>query len=109
MHAIDCAIRTEVLPHLAHGRPNLVVFDEDIGFETIAIGARGAAGSGAACSGVPSCSGPPVPCETLATLTALDRGYGRALDYLQARFPKLGRAARTQRSSPPPTSSFASS
>src|SRR5690349_4954432 len=32
-HAVDCAIRTEVLPHLARGRPNLVVFDEDIGLE----------------------------------------------------------------------------
>src|ERR1039458_8177883 len=26
-HAIDCAMRTEVVPYLAHGRPNLVVFD----------------------------------------------------------------------------------
>ena len=42
-HAIDCALRTEVLPHLAAGRPNLVVFDEDIGLETIAVGPRGAA------------------------------------------------------------------
>src|SRR5437660_1234025 len=41
--AIDCAIRTEVLPHRVRGRPNLVVFDEDIGLETIAIGPRGAA------------------------------------------------------------------
>jgi hypothetical protein len=42
-HQIDCAIRTEVLPHLALNRPNVVVFDEDIGLETIAIGPRGAA------------------------------------------------------------------
>ncbi len=88
--AIDCAIRTEVLPHLARGRPNLVVFDEDIGLETIAIGARGAAARALLERGVPACSGQPFPCETLAALTAIDHGYGRALDYLQARYPKLG-------------------
>src|ERR1700749_3388212 len=42
-HAIDCALRTEVPPPLAAHRPNLVVFDEDIGLETIAVGPRGAA------------------------------------------------------------------
>jgi hypothetical protein len=41
-HAIDCVMRTEVAPHLANGRANLVVFDEDIGLETIAAGPRGA-------------------------------------------------------------------
>src|SRR6202042_1900634 len=34
-HAIHCALRPEVLPPLATDRPNLVVFDEDIGLETI--------------------------------------------------------------------------
>ncbi len=57
--AIDCAIRTEVLPRLARGRPNLVVFDEDIGLETIAIGPRGAAAR-ARCShaALPACARP---------------------------------------------------
>ncbi len=41
--AIDCAMRAEVVPYLASGRANLVVFDEDVGLETIAIGPRGAA------------------------------------------------------------------
>jgi hypothetical protein len=89
-HAIDCAIRTEVLPHLAHGRANLVVFDEDVGLETIAIGPRGAPARALLARGVSSCNGQPFPCETLAALTAIDHGYGRALDYLQARYPKLG-------------------
>ena len=31
---IECAIRTQVVPHLAHGRPNLVVFGEDAGLIT---------------------------------------------------------------------------
>ena len=58
-HAIDCAIRTEVLPHLAQGRPNLVVFDEDIGLETIAIGPRGAPARSLLRHGAPACDGRP--------------------------------------------------
>ena len=85
--AIDCAIRTEVVPHLAHGRPNLVVFDEDIGLETIAIGPRGAAARALLQQGDYGCTAP--LCPTLATLTAIDGGYARALAYLQPRFPNL--------------------
>jgi len=40
--AIDCMLRTDVVPRLAHGRPNLVVFTEDIGLMTGATGTRGA-------------------------------------------------------------------
>jgi len=87
--AIDCAIRTEVLPHLVHGRPNLVVFDEEIGLETLAIGPRGAAARALLRHGVPACHGQAL-CPTLATLTAIDVGYGPALTYLGARFPNLG-------------------
>ncbi len=87
--AIDCAIRDEVVPHLAPGRPNVVVFDEDVGLETIAIGPRAAAARKLLRNGDPACAGKPFPCETLAALTALDGGYGRALSYLQSRFPSL--------------------
>lgn len=94
--AVDCAIRLEVLPHLAHGRPNLVVFDEDVGLETIAIGRRGAAARELLRHGASSCRGDATPCATLATLAAIDGGYGRALSYLEPRFPalapQLGRA-----------------
>ena len=31
-HAVDCVMRLEVTPYLAPGRPNLVVFDEDLDF-----------------------------------------------------------------------------
>lgn len=86
--AVDCAIRTEVLPHLAGGRPNLVVFDEDIGLETIAIGPRGAAARDELRHGSPSCSGAPL-CPTLRTLGALSGGYRRALNFLAPRFPRL--------------------
>ena len=88
--AIDCAMRLEVAPHLARTGPNLVVFDEDVGLETIAIGPRGATARAQLRAGVPACAGKPFPCATLATLGSLDEGYGRALGYLQARFPTLG-------------------
>jgi hypothetical protein len=84
--AIDCALRAEVLPHVARGRPNLVVFDEDIGLETIAVGPRGAAARTLLRRGN-GCTGD--LCLTLATLTAVDSGYGRALTYLQGRHPQL--------------------
>jgi hypothetical protein len=87
--AIDCVMRTEVAPYLVRGRPNLVVFDEDLGIETLAIGPRGAAARSLLLHGVPSCRGQSSPCATLATLGALDTGYGRALGYLEPRFPAL--------------------
>ena len=84
--AIDCALRTEVLPHLAKDRPNLVVFDEDVGLETIAVGPRGAAARALLTHGN-GCTGD--LCLTLATLADINTGYGRALTYLQTRYPKL--------------------
>ena len=86
--AVDCAFATEVVPHLARDRPNVVVLDEDVGLETIAIGPRGAAARALLRHGAPGCTSGP-PCRTLATLTALDGGYARALGYLSRRFPKL--------------------
>ena len=80
---------TEVAPHLAAGRPNLVVLDEDIGLETLAIGPRGA-GARRVLRAPSRCGGP--PCQTLQTLSALDLGYARALRYLDGRFPALAGA-----------------
>ncbi len=88
--AVDCIMRADVVPHLARGRPNLVVFDEDMGLETLAVGPRGAAARRLLRTGVPACSGQSFPCATLATLGSLDAGYHRALAYLEARFPSLG-------------------
>lgn len=85
-HAIDCALRAEVLPHLAKDRPNLVVFDEDIGLETIAVGPRGAAARALLTHGN-GCTGD--LCLTLATLADINAGYGPALTYLRARYPRL--------------------
>ncbi len=88
-HAVDCAMRTEVLPYLARGRPNLVVFDEDIGLEALASGPRGAAGRALLRAGVPICPGKAFPCALLAVLTKLNSGYARASNYLNASFPGL--------------------
>lgn len=88
-HAIDCAIRVEVVPYLAHGRPNLVVFDEDVGLEALASGPRGAAGRALIRNGVPSCAPTSSPCATLATLRALNSGYSRASRFLDSSFPGL--------------------
>src|SRR6185312_11386045 len=38
---IECMLRPYVLPHLAHGRPNVVGFNEDIGLAAMGIGSRG--------------------------------------------------------------------
>lgn len=88
-NAVQCVMRAEVLPHLAKGRPNLVVFDEDVGLETMAIGPRGARARYLLRHGTPSCQGRTFPCETLAGLSDLDQGYARALSYLEQRFPHL--------------------
>jgi hypothetical protein len=88
-HAIDCVMRTTVAPRLAPGRPNLVVFDEYMGLETLAAGQRGAAARALLSSGVPACRGHAFPCATLVTLSALDDGYKRALGYLEPRFGGL--------------------
>jgi hypothetical protein len=85
--AVNCALQTEVVPHLARGRPNLVVFDEDVGLETIAIGSRGTSARALLVDRRYGCRTP--LCPTLATLTAIDGGYARGLRYLQLRFPKL--------------------
>jgi hypothetical protein len=87
--AIDCAIRAEVVPHLVRGRPNLVVFDENIGLETLVIGPRGSAARALLRSGVPACGGVSL-CPTLSTLSAINGGYAGALRYLEARQPKVG-------------------
>jgi hypothetical protein len=89
-HAIDCALRAEVVPYLVAGEANLVVFDEDVGLEALAAGPRGGTARALLRHGVAACrQQPSAECETLATLSALDLGYRPALRYLDARFPNL--------------------
>jgi hypothetical protein len=85
---IECMIRDYVVPNLARGEPNLVVFNEDVGLATIATGSRGA-GARAIAGARPSCEPEGVPCGVVAALGALDAGYSRQLAYYRARFPQL--------------------
>jgi hypothetical protein len=84
---VDCVMRRWVVPNLARGRPNVVVFDEDTGLATLGIGARGAAArllfnraSGPDCT--PDCA--------LGSLSVLARSYAGPLLRYAARFRGLG-------------------
>ena len=66
---IDCMIREVIVPRLARDRPNVVVFNEDIGLMTIATGSRGKAARDLFASGAvaPGCEGAASPCVALPT------------------------------------------
>lgn len=88
--AIECQLRRYVVPNLAKGRPNVVVFNEDIGLMTAGIGSRGA--QARAVIGDPGalqgCKGQQL-CATLKTLDRLSASYARPLAYYERRFGKL--------------------
>jgi hypothetical protein len=85
---IDCMLRQYVLPHLARGRPNVVVFNEDIGLATLATGSRGRSARHAfARTGAPGCGS---QCGTLGALASLTAAYAGPLAVYQMRFPALG-------------------
>ena len=67
---VECLLRTYVLPHRAKGRPNLVVFNEDIGLLTGATGARFSDVRRIAAdpAGDTSCAGAPSPCRAISLL-----------------------------------------
>lgn len=84
---IECLIRRYVLPYLARGRPNVVVFNEDVGLMTLAVGSRGAAARRAfGRPGSPGCQREGVPCGTLAALGALSAAYSPQISAYEARF-----------------------
>ncbi len=84
---IRCLIQEYVLPHLARGRPNVVVFNEDVGLMTLAIGTRGEAARKAfGRRGSPSCQREGEPCATLAALGAVSAAYSPQIAAYQARF-----------------------
>jgi hypothetical protein len=86
---IDCMLRRYVLPFRARGRPNVVVFNEDVGLATLGIGSRGALArslflnpNGPACRRL----GAGQPCGAVGALALLDASYARPLAAYQARF-----------------------
>jgi hypothetical protein len=88
---IDCMIREVVVPRMARHRPNVVVFNEDIGLMTIATGSRGKAARDLFASGAvaPGCEGAASPCGALAGLQAIGEAYGPQLAAYRARFPSM--------------------
>jgi hypothetical protein len=84
---IDCLLREYVLPHLAAHRPNIVVFNEDVGLMTLAVGTRGRAAREAfGRSNSPSCESQGEPCATLAALGAVTAAYSPQITDYEARF-----------------------
>ena len=84
---IECMLRRYVVPRLARGRPNLVVFNEDTGLATIATGSRGSvARNSFARPGGPSCEKQGQFCATLAALAALTAAYAQPLAAYHLRF-----------------------
>jgi hypothetical protein len=84
---IDCLLREYVLPQIAHGRPNVVVFNEDVGLMTLATGTRGAAARDAfGRPRSPSCEREGAPCATLAALGAVTAAYSPQIAAYESRF-----------------------
>ncbi len=88
---VECLLRDQVLPHVATGRPNVVVFDEDAGLLTGAAGPRGRPARRIVADprGDRACTGQAFPCRTLHVLRLLGesrarerRFYGRSLGRL---------------------------
>jgi hypothetical protein len=87
---IECMLRVYVVPHRAVGRPNVVVFDEDIGLGALAIGSRGrVARDVIAHRGGPNCQAAVEPCGALGTISALSAAYARPAGAYRQRFGSL--------------------
>jgi hypothetical protein len=83
---IDCMLRVYVLPHRARGRPNVVVFNEDIGLAAMGIGSRGRiARDVIAHRGGPHCVAGAEPCGALGAVSSLTDAYRRAVSAYAAR------------------------
>lgn len=91
---IDCMLRRYVLPHLARGRPNVVVFNEDVGLATLAIGSRGAAGRALFTQRVPSCAATTAPCGAIGALGLITAAYARPLAAYARRFTAFSGLSR---------------
>jgi hypothetical protein len=89
---INCMIREYVLPHLAKHRPNVVVFNEDIGLMTLGTGSRGAEARQIFQdpSLVPGCEPEGAPCGALGALLAISAAYSPQIAAYESRFPGMG-------------------
>jgi glycerophosphoryl diester phosphodiesterase len=94
---IECMIREYVVPHLAHRRPNVVAFNEDVGLMTLGTGSRGAVARETIGhpDSVPSCAGKPAPCVAALALGQITAAYGQQVAAYRARFPDMGGVAQS--------------
>ncbi len=86
---IECLLRRYVLPHLARLRPNVVVFNEDVGLATFATGSRGAAAR-RLFGPSPACQAAGAHCGVLDALGLLTAAYSGPLAAYHQLFPGLG-------------------
>lgn len=84
--AMRCLVETEVLPHRKPGVPTLVVFPEDIGLPTIAVGVRGATVRAQAQSPLGSIN-QDIPIGMAAALVQLNVAYAPQIAAYQVKFP----------------------
>ncbi len=91
-HKIDCMIREYVVPDMAKHRPNVVVFNEDVGLMTLGTGTRGDAARSIFQdpSTVPGCTPAGAPCGAIGALVAIGGAYAPQVAEYQSRFPGMG-------------------
>jgi len=89
---IECMIREYVVPHLAKHRPNVVVFNEDVGLMTLGTGSRGAAARAIFQdpSIVPGCTPAGAPCGAIGALGAIAAAYSPQIAEYESRYPGMG-------------------
>jgi glycerophosphoryl diester phosphodiesterase len=86
---IECLIRERVVPRLAHGAPNVVAFNEDVGLMTLGTGSRGAEARAIVEDPESVCPGAVFPCATVSTLLSIKGAYADEVAAYKARFPSL--------------------
>ena len=88
---VECLLRAQVLPHLAKGRPNVVLFDENAGLLAGASGPRGAKARRIAANPAADakCRGQAFPCRTLNLLGELGTAYSRERRFYSSRLKGL--------------------
>ncbi|TXI00692.1 MAG: hypothetical protein E6Q76_18065, partial [Rhizobium sp.] len=84
-----CLMQDHVVPLMQSGLPTLVVFNEDIGLSTIALGTRGAAVRAQAGTPLRGPLGDQVPLGILGALGILNGTYGTQVAAYQVMFPGI--------------------
>jgi hypothetical protein len=89
---IECMIREYVVPNMAKRRPNVVVFNEDVGLMTLGTGTRGDAARAIFRdpSTVPGCTPAGQPCGAIGALLAIGAAYAPQVAEYQSRYPGMG-------------------